>query len=38
MPQSLGNIFQEPVAKIWQKMGSLPFKGRKTCPMQKAKV
>ena len=38
MPQSLGNIFQEPVAKIWQKMGSLPFKGSKTCPMQKAKV
>jgi MoaA/NifB/PqqE/SkfB family radical SAM enzyme len=35
MPQSFGNIFQEPVAEIWQKMASLPFKGSKTCPMRK---
>jgi MoaA/NifB/PqqE/SkfB family radical SAM enzyme len=36
MPKSFGNIFQEPVTKIWQKMGSLPFKGSKTCPMRKS--
>jgi MoaA/NifB/PqqE/SkfB family radical SAM enzyme len=36
MPQSFGNIFQEPVAEIWQKMGSLPFKGSKTCPMRRS--
>jgi MoaA/NifB/PqqE/SkfB family radical SAM enzyme len=36
MPQSFGNIFQEPIAKIWQKMADVPFKGSKTCPMRKS--
>jgi MoaA/NifB/PqqE/SkfB family radical SAM enzyme len=36
MPQSFGSIFKEPVAKIWQKMANLPFKGSKTCPMRKS--
>lgn len=35
MPQSFGSIFQEPVARIWQRMASLPFRGSKICPMRR---
>ena len=34
-PQSWGNILNEPVRKIWQRMGRFPHKGRKVCPMRK---
>ncbi len=34
-PQSYGNIFQEPVKRIWQRMGSFPHKGDRDCPMRK---
>jgi len=34
-PQSWGNILNEPVRKIWQRMGRFPHKGRKICPMRK---
>lgn len=34
MPQSFGNIFREPLARIWRKMARLPFKGSKVCPMK----
>jgi len=34
-PQSWGNILNEPVKKIWQRMGRFPYKGRKICPMRK---
>lgn len=36
MPQSFGNIYTEPISKIWQKMANLPFKGSKVCPMRKS--
>lgn len=34
-PQSYGNIFQEPVKRIWRRMGSFPYKGDRCCPMRK---
>jgi MoaA/NifB/PqqE/SkfB family radical SAM enzyme len=34
-PQSWGNILNEPVKKIWQRMGRFPHKGEKICPMRK---
>jgi MoaA/NifB/PqqE/SkfB family radical SAM enzyme len=36
MPKSYGNIFEESIAEIWQKMDSLPFKGSKVCPMRES--
>jgi len=33
-PRSFGNIRQESLRKIWRRMGSFPFKGRKICPMR----
>jgi MoaA/NifB/PqqE/SkfB family radical SAM enzyme len=34
-PQSWGSIFQEPIKKIWKRMGSFPHKKSKVCPMRK---
>lgn len=34
-PESWGNVFEEPVSKIWQRMGRFPYKGSKSCPMRK---
>ena len=34
-PQSWGNILNEPVKEIWQRMGRFPHKGEKICPMRK---
>ena len=34
-PQSWGSIFQEPIKKIWERMGRFPHKKRKVCPMRK---
>lgn len=34
-PESWGNILNEPVKKIWQRMGRFPHKGEKICPMRK---
>ena len=34
-PQSWGSIFQEPIKKIWERMGSFPHKKSKVCPMRK---
>jgi MoaA/NifB/PqqE/SkfB family radical SAM enzyme len=34
-PEPYGNIFQEPVGRIWQRMSSFPHKGSKNCPMRK---
>jgi MoaA/NifB/PqqE/SkfB family radical SAM enzyme len=33
-PQTFGNIFEEPVKKIWQRMASFPYQGSKSCPMR----
>jgi MoaA/NifB/PqqE/SkfB family radical SAM enzyme len=35
MPRSCGSIFGEPLAKIWRRMGRLPYRGSKVCPMRK---
>lgn len=34
-PQSWGSIFEEPVRKIWRRMGAFPYKKNKICPMRK---
>ncbi|MFZ3149222.1 MAG: radical SAM protein [Methanothrix sp.] len=34
-PQSWGSIFDEPIKKIWRRMGSFPYKKSKVCPMRK---
>ena len=34
-PKSWGNIFEEPVKKIWRRMGAFPHKKSKVCPMRK---
>ena len=34
-PQSWGSIFEEPIKKIWQRMGAFPYKKSKVCPMRK---
>jgi MoaA/NifB/PqqE/SkfB family radical SAM enzyme len=34
-PESWGSIFEEPVKKIWQRMGAFPYKKSKICPMRK---
>ncbi len=34
-PESWGNVLQEPVKKIWQRMGRFPYQGSKICPMRK---
>lgn len=36
VPQPVGNVFAESIAKIWHKMGSLSYLGSRTCPMRKA--
>ncbi|HUI39989.1 MAG TPA: radical SAM protein [Methanothrix sp.] len=36
-PQSYGNILQEPVKKIWRRMGRFPHKGSRLCPMRRRK-
>ncbi|MDM7912381.1 MAG: radical SAM protein [Methanotrichaceae archaeon] len=35
LPESCGSIYQEPIRKIWQRMGRLPYGGSKTCPVRK---
>lgn len=30
-----GNIYREPIWRIWRRMGKLPYAGRKTCPVRK---
>ncbi len=34
-PESWGSIFEEPVRKIWRRMGAFPYKKSKACPMRK---
>ncbi|MEI6102937.1 MAG: radical SAM protein [Methanothrix sp.] len=34
-PEAWGNIFEEPIKKIWRRMGAFPYKKSKTCPMRK---
>ena len=34
-PESWGSIFDEPLKKIWQRMGAFPYKKSKVCPMRK---
>lgn len=34
-PESWGSIFEEPIRKIWQRMGSFPYKKSRICPMRK---
>jgi MoaA/NifB/PqqE/SkfB family radical SAM enzyme len=34
-PESWGSIFDEPVRKIWGRMGAFPYKKSKVCPMRK---
>ena len=34
-PESWGSIFEEPVKKIWRRMGAFPYKKSKVCPMRK---
>lgn len=34
-PQSWGSILEEPVKKIWRRMGAFPYKKNKICPMRK---
>ncbi|HUI40192.1 MAG TPA: radical SAM protein [Methanothrix sp.] len=34
-PQSYGNILQEPVKKIWLRMGRYPHKGSRICPLRR---
>jgi MoaA/NifB/PqqE/SkfB family radical SAM enzyme len=33
-PETFGNIFEEPVKMIWQRMASFPYQGSKRCPMR----
>ncbi len=33
-PQTYGNIFKEPIRRIWQRMASFPYQGSKICPMR----
>jgi MoaA/NifB/PqqE/SkfB family radical SAM enzyme len=35
LPESCGSIYQEPIKKIWRRMGRLPYGGSKTCPVRK---
>lgn len=35
LPKQFGNVLEEPVAKIWQRMGHQPYQSRKICPMRK---
>lgn len=34
-PESWGNILNEPVKKIWGRMGRFPYQGSRICPMRK---
>jgi MoaA/NifB/PqqE/SkfB family radical SAM enzyme len=34
-PEQYGNIFEEPLGRIWQRMSGFPHKGSKSCPMRK---
>ena len=34
-PQSWGSIFDDPLKKIWRRMGAFPYKKSKVCPMRK---
>lgn len=34
-PESWGSIFEEPVRRIWRRMGAFPYKKSKVCPMRK---
>jgi MoaA/NifB/PqqE/SkfB family radical SAM enzyme len=34
-PESWGSIFEEPLKKIWGRMGAFPYKKSKVCPMRK---
>ncbi len=34
-PEAWGSIFEEPIKKIWRRMGAFPYKKSKTCPMRK---
>jgi MoaA/NifB/PqqE/SkfB family radical SAM enzyme len=34
-PEAWGSIFEEPIKKIWQRMGAFPYKKSKVCPMRK---
>lgn len=35
LPEPSGNIYQDPIRRIWQGMAGLPYSGSKTCPMRK---
>lgn len=34
-PESWGSIFEEPIKKIWRRMGAFPYKKSKACPMRR---
>jgi MoaA/NifB/PqqE/SkfB family radical SAM enzyme len=35
MPEPWGSIFKEPIREIWQRMGRLPYRGERICPMRR---
>lgn len=35
LPEVCGSVYQEPIRKIWHRMGRLPYGGGKTCPVRK---
>lgn len=35
LPEPSGNIYREPVKRIWRGMAGLPYGGSKTCPMRR---
>jgi MoaA/NifB/PqqE/SkfB family radical SAM enzyme len=34
LPENCGSIYQEPIRKIWQRMGRLPYGGSRSCPVR----
>jgi len=38
LPKSFGSIFEEPISKMWRRMGGLPYKGRRKCPVREGEV
>ncbi len=35
LQENCGSIYQEPIRKIWQRMGRLPYGGSRSCPVRK---
>ncbi len=38
LPKSFGSIFEEPLSRIWRRMGRLPYRGRRKCPVREGQV